>query len=77
MVRGGNDDETLEEYKLRVLWQEREARLETIQKDKGFNIKSLIATPERAGLTILFGAQAAVISPEVLQTLAKIFGIIK
>ena len=75
MVRGRDDEETLEDYKLRILWQEREARLETIQKDRGFNLKSLVATPERAGLTILFGAQAAGFGPEVLQTLAKILGI--
>ena len=74
-----DDDETLEEYQLRIMWVEREAKLkaqlDALQQDKGFNLKSLIATPERMGLTILFAAQAMGFGPEVLQTLAKILGV--
>lgn len=71
-----NDDtETLPEYQLRIMWEEREARLKSIQQDKGLSLKSLIATPERAGLTILFTAQAMGFGPEVLSALAKILGV--
>jgi hypothetical protein len=70
-----DDEESLPEYQLRILWTEREKRLFDIQQDKGMNLKSLIATPERMGLTILFAAQAMGFGPEVLQALAKMLGV--
>jgi hypothetical protein len=70
-----NDGESLPEYQLRTLWDEREKRLFDIQQDRGMNLKSLIATPERMGLTILFAAQAMGFGPEVLQAIAKMLGV--
>jgi len=70
-----NDEESLPEYQLRILWDEREKRLFDIQQDRGMNLKSLVATPERMGLTILFAAQAMGFGPEVLQAIAKMLGV--
>lgn len=72
---GEDNEESLSDYQLRMLWAEREARRDLIQQDKGFNLRSLISTPERAGLTILFAAQAMGFGPDVLAALAKILGV--
>jgi hypothetical protein len=70
-----DDDESLSEYQLRTLWHERETRRDLMNQDKGVNIKSLVATPERLTLTIMVVAQMMGFGPDVLTALAKILGV--